>query len=110
MSTTVYVQVITTLGTHAEALALARRLIEARQAACVQIVGPVTSVYRWEGELEEDEEWQCWIKTRSDLLPALMAVVQAAHPYQVPEILALPVLDGHAPYFAWLDEQVGPGL
>lgn len=86
---------------------LARALLEARVAACVATT-PVRSVYRWKGEVHEDEEVQLVIKTTRDRFAALEATVRAHHTYEVPEILALPVVDGGAPYLAWLREQTEP--
>ncbi len=83
---------------------LARRLVEERLAACVNRVPGLRSVYRWEGRVEEDEEVLLLIKTPADRLEALKKRVPELHPYRVPEVLALPVADGHPPYLAWLVE------
>jgi periplasmic divalent cation tolerance protein len=101
-----YVQVITTTARRDEAEQIARTLIDARLAACVQIVGPVSSTYRWQGQVETAEEWQCLIKSKQAVLPRLVAAVRQAHPYQVPEILVFPVLWGSADYLAWIDAEV----
>ncbi|NDJ34747.1 MAG: divalent-cation tolerance protein CutA [Chloroflexi bacterium] len=101
------IQVITTLASREDALTLARTLVENRAAACVQIVGPVTSVYRWEGGVEQAEEYQCWIKTPEARYDALEAAITAAHPYDVPEILAMPVTHGLAAYVNWVEESTG---
>jgi periplasmic divalent cation tolerance protein len=81
---------------------LARELVERSLAACVQIGPGVTSVYRWQGALEKSAEKLLLIKSCSGLFAALEAAIKARHPYQVPEIIALPVSDGHAPYLEWL--------
>ncbi len=81
---------------------LASELVERSLAACVQIGPGVTSVYRWQGALEKGAEKILLIKSRAGLFGALEAVIKARHPYEVPEIIALPVSDGHAPYLAWL--------
>jgi len=83
---------------------LARKLVEERLAACVNQVPGIRSVYRWEGKLEEDEEVLLLIKTTGERLEALMKRVPELHPYRVPEVLALPVAQGHPPYLAWLAE------
>ncbi len=101
------VQVITTTATQEDALKIAHALVEQRLAACVQVVGPLTSVYRWQGRIEQAAEWQCTIKTRQDQLAALEAAIRKLHPYQVPEILALPVSAGGADYLAWMDDELG---
>lgn len=101
-----YVQIVTTTDKEEDAQRIARALVQRRQAACVQIVGPVTSVYRWEGKIETAREWQCVAKSRRQLYPAVEATIRQLHPYQVPEILALPVVAGSAAYLAWLDAEV----
>lgn len=81
---------------------LARGIVEARLAACVALSGPIRSIYRWKGELQDDAETQLVIKTTRAHFTALEAHIRAHHPYEVPEILALPVVAGSAPYLAWL--------
>ncbi len=105
---TAYIQVITTTSSQADALEIARVLVERRLASCVQILGPITSVYRWEGRIEEAEEWQCWAKSRADLFPQIEAAIREIHSYQVPELLAFPVTAGGESYLAWLDDELGP--
>ena len=100
-----YIQVVTTTSSAEEARKIADALVQRRLAACVQIVGPVTSVYRWEGKVETATEWQCLVKSRRDLLERLIDAIQGLHSYQVPEILALPVLGGSAAYLGWLDAE-----
>jgi periplasmic divalent cation tolerance protein len=98
-----YVQVVTTTARREEAERIARDLVEKRLAACVQIVGPITSVYRWQGKIETDQEWQCWCKTRGELFARVEEAIRALHPYEVPEILAMPIAAGSARYLAWLE-------
>jgi periplasmic divalent cation tolerance protein len=81
---------------------LARTLVEARLAACVQIVAGVTSVYRWQGAVEEAGEWQLWIKTTAARLEVLRERLVLAHPYEVPEFIVLPVIGIAEPYRHWL--------
>lgn len=104
---TPYIQVVTTLPDRASAEQLAARLLEERLAACVQING-CTSWYRWQGAIEHGEEQVCTIKSRRDLFPALCKMIRANHPYQVPEILASPVVDGGANYLDWLGQELLP--
>jgi periplasmic divalent cation tolerance protein len=101
-------QVITTFGNRTDADALASELVDRRLAACVQVVGPVTSTFRWEGRIETAEEWLCLIKTHRDRYGELERAIQAVHPYDVPEILALPVQAGAAAYLAWLARETTP--
>jgi periplasmic divalent cation tolerance protein len=87
---------------------IARTLVDERLAACVNIVADVRSVYRWEGQIQEDDEVLCLVKTRPDLLNALCTRVRALHPYEVPEILAFEVADGSPTYLEWLAASTGP--
>jgi periplasmic divalent cation tolerance protein len=103
-----YIQVITTTASRDDAHRIAQTLVEKRLAGCVQIVGPITSVYRWEGRIEQAEEWQCIIKSRQDLFDALADAIWAGHPYDVPEILAVPVIAGSKDYLAWLETEIIP--
>lgn len=103
---TEYLQVVTTLPTREAAEKISRVLLEARLAACVQIVGPIVSSYWWQGQIEASEEWQCLAKTRLAYYERLEAAVLAAHPYDVPEILATPVERGHAAYLEWVRSEL----
>jgi len=100
-----YIQVVTTTALREEAERIARELVETRLAACVQIVGPILSTYRWQGKIETSEEWQCWAKTRGELFSRVEEAIRHIHPYEVPEILAVPVIAGSANYLAWLDAE-----
>lgn len=84
------------------ALALARTVVDERLAACVNIVGGVTSVYRWEGAVQQDEEVLMVLKTAADRRAALQARLLALHPYSVPEFVVLDTTDVSAPYLEWL--------
>lgn len=101
-----YIQVITTAGRKEDAEAIARSLVERRLAACVQILGPITSTYRWEGKIETSREWQCCIKSRGELYDRIEAAIRELHPYEVPEILAVEIAAGSRSYLAWVDEEV----
>jgi periplasmic divalent cation tolerance protein len=87
---------------------LARGLVEARLAACVNLVVGLRSFYRWEGAIQDDAEVQLLIKSRRGRLEALVAYVHEHHPYDVPEVIALPIVGGAAPYLAWLAQQTMP--
>ena len=97
--------VLTTLAAEADAAALARTLIEERLAACVNVLPPMTSVYRWKGDIEQDREQQLVIKTTLARVPALQSRIGQLHPYELPEFL---VLAGSASgaYLAWIREGV----
>ncbi|NWH07398.1 MAG: divalent-cation tolerance protein CutA [Alphaproteobacteria bacterium] len=94
--------IYTTLPSREAAKAMARSLLEARLAACCNILAPMTALYRWEGRLTEDEEIPMLIKTRRALTPAAIEAARAHHPYQVPCFLLLPVAGAHEPYLDWL--------
>jgi periplasmic divalent cation tolerance protein len=96
------IQVLTTVGSEEDARAIARALVERRLAGCVQLIGPITSTYWWQGSVEDDTEWLCVIKSTADLYEALERAIQEVHPYEVPEILAVPVLKGSQGYLDWL--------
>ena len=101
-----YIQIVTTTETSEEAQKIARALIDRRLAACVQIAGPITSVYRWKGEVETAEEWMCVAKTREDLYAEAEAAIREHHSYEVPEILGMPIEHGSASYLNWLDAEL----
>jgi len=98
---------LSTVGNAEDAERIARALVERRLAACVNVVRGVVSVYRWKREIQRDEEVLLVIKTRAESFPALKEALVALHPYEVPELIALPIEAGHAPYLAWLDESTG---
>jgi len=102
------VQVTTTTPSEDVADAISAALVEARLAACVQVTGPIRSRYRWEGAIERSTEWQCVAKTTADASPAVVARIVELHPYDVPEVLVTPILDGCADYLDWIDGEVTP--
>jgi len=102
-----YVQVLTVVERQEDAERIARSLVEARLAACVQVLGPVTSTYRWQGSIETSREWLCLAKSRAELYPQIEEAIRQIHPYQVPEILAVPILAGSASYLEWLERETG---
>lgn len=101
--------VLTTVDSAEEAAALARTAVEERLAACAQVTGPVTSVYRWQEALETSQEWQVLFKTTEAVYPALEARLTAGHPYDTPEIIATPVVRGSERYLAWVAAEVTAG-
>jgi periplasmic divalent cation tolerance protein len=102
-----FIVVLTTVGTRQFANDLARSIVEARLAACVQIQG-VQSVYRWKGDIANEPEWLLAIKTVDRLYAALEQHIRANHSYEVPEIVRIPIADGSADYLAWLSASVRP--
>ena len=103
------IEVRTSVDSLEAAEELARDLVTQRVAACVQMIGPITSRYWWDGEVRVVTEWLCLIKTRADAYDRLEAALLAAHPYDTPEILAVPVERGLESYVAWVASEVaGP--
>lgn len=105
--TTDAIQVTTTTATREEAQRIATALIEQRLAACVQIFGPITSIYHWRGQVETSEEWLCVIKSRNALYNAIEQTIRALHSYEVPEILAFAIETGSRDYLAWIRRETG---
>jgi periplasmic divalent cation tolerance protein len=103
---TEYLQISTAVGSVEEAKRMAAALVERRLAGCVQIVGPVQSVYRWQGAVERAEEWLCLVKTTRARYAAVEAAIRELHSYQCPEVIATPIVAGSAEYLAWLGEQI----
>ncbi len=99
--------VLVTVGRPEEAEKIASALVEERLAACCNLVSSVRSVYRWKGEICRDEEVLMVIKTRRERFEALRARIAELHSYEVPEIIRLPILAGHAPYLDWIRQETG---
>jgi len=110
MSAPDVVVVLTTVASAEEGARIGRALVEERLAACVNVVGPIRSIYRWQGAVEEAAEHLLVVKGRATALGALDARLRALHSYDVPEVLALPASGGSAAYLAWLDEATKPGV
>jgi periplasmic divalent cation tolerance protein len=96
------IQVFTTTPKETNARKIAGALVKRRLAACVQVLGPIRSTYRWRGKIESSDEWLCLIKSTAALYPQLERAVRKLHPYEVPEILAVPVVAGSRDYLDWL--------
>ena len=101
-----YVVVLTTLPADADAAAFAQALVEARVAACVNLLPIMQSVYRWQGAVEQESERQMLVKTSRLRVNALWERVRDLHPYEVPEFLVLPVVDGSDAYLKWLGDSI----
>ena len=102
-------QVHTTAETEEDAQTIARAAVEARLAVCAQVIGPITSTYWWEGKVETATEWLCLFKTDRQHYDGLEALIREKHPYEMPEILAMPVVAGSQPYLDWLAAELAPG-
>ena len=104
MADTPHVLVLTTLPADADAAVFARTLVSERLAACVNLLAPMESVYRWEGDVQREAERQLIMKTTRARVDALWQRVRELHPYDVPEFLVLPIADGSDAYLRWLGE------
>jgi len=98
-----------TAGSHDEAVRIGRTLVAEKLAACVNVLGPITSIFQWKGETKEDSEVAFLAKTRRDLVEALSARVQALHSYDCACVVALPIQDGHPPFLQWIGEATDLG-
>jgi len=104
MADTPHVLILTTLPADADAAAFAEALVERRLAACVNLLPVMESVYRWDGRVHRDRERQVVVKTSRDRVPALWDRVRELHPYDVPEFIVLPIVDGNDAYLRWLGD------
>jgi periplasmic divalent cation tolerance protein len=102
-------QVTVACADHDEATRVAEALLDAHVVACVQVAGPIESRYWWQGSKETASEWLCLAKTTAARLDEVVAVVRAHHSYDVPEVLAVPVVGGDPDYLAWLAAETGGG-
>ena len=100
-----YLSVYITVPTQTVAEAIAQALVAEKLAACVNILPPLRSVYRWQGTIEHTEEIALLAKTRRDCFPALERLVKSLHPYACPCMVAWPIVAGHAPYLDWLTRE-----
>lgn len=102
---TEHVVALTTTPTEEEGRALARELVEARLAACVQLTSPIRAIYRWKGEIYDEPEWQLWIKTAADKVDELTEWLPKHHSGEVPELIVLPITGGWSAYLNWIIEE-----
>ncbi len=101
-----FIQVLTSIDSRERAEEISRKLLEMRLAACVQIIGPVKSMYWWRGVIEESNEWLCFIKTRGDLYKQVEEMIRSLHGYEVPEIIVLPIIQGFYKYLEWMSNEL----
>ena len=102
--------VLSTCSSAEEAERIARQLLEARLAACVNVIMQIRSFYRWKGRVEDSAEYLLVIKTSRDLFEQLRSVLESAHSYELPEVLALPVVAGSPNYLAWLEGELATSV
>lgn len=98
------IQVVTTLETQADAKALGSKLVAQQLAACAQVSGPIDSIYPWKGEICQDTEWRLTLKSRQSLYKKLERLLSELHPYEEPQIIALPLVEVAEGYRKWLIE------
>ena len=101
-----HIQISTTTATKSDAVSIANALLDNNLAACIQIIGPIQSHYRWKNIREKAEEWLCLVKTRDDLYTQVEEAIKNNHPYDVPEIIAVPIIGGSAEYLQWLGDEI----
>ena len=101
-----YIQVFTTTETKGDCERIANTLLKKRVAGCVQILGPILSTYWWKGNVETTEEWLCIIKSKRDLYSEIEKAIKHAHPYETPEIISMPIIDGSKEYLNWLSNKL----
>ena len=100
------VVIICTFPDQDSATRCADALVEERLAACAQVQGPIRSTFRWQGTVDRATEWTCQVKTSRSRYPAAEGRIRALHPYEIPEIIALPVIAGSPAYLRWVEESV----
>jgi periplasmic divalent cation tolerance protein len=103
MDSTDSIVVLITAGSQEEAHKIAKLLVNERKAACVNIVPGVDSLFRWKGKIDSARESLLLVKTRASLFPEIISLVKETHSYEVPEIIALPIIGGSEEYLKWLD-------
>jgi len=105
-----YIQILTTVEKKKDAEKIAKIIAEKRLAGCIQIIGPITSTYWWEGKLEKSKEYLLAIKTRKELYKEVEKEIKKVHPYKVPEIIAIPIIEGSEEYLKWLSKETKKSL
>lgn len=109
MAKPAYLAVFITTSSYEEARKIADALVSRRKAACVNIVPKVNSIFRWKGKIEDAEESLLVVKTRAKLFPDVVSTVKGIHSYEVPEIIALPIVEGNPDYLQWIDMETEKG-
>ena len=102
-----YLQVSTTTESKSAAERISKEVVKRRLAACAQVIGPIMSTYWWKDELEEEEEWLCFMKTVEENYSRLESAIQELHSYDEPEIIAVPIVAGSQGYLNWLEKEMG---
>ncbi len=100
-----FILALTTYPNQSLAEKMATRLVSERLAACVQLSAPIESIYRWKNKIEKTQEVQMWIKTTREHFPAVTEMIRKNHPYDVPEVISIPIQDGLNEYLNWIHEE-----
>ncbi|HEX4922242.1 MAG TPA: divalent-cation tolerance protein CutA [Candidatus Bathyarchaeia archaeon] len=100
-----FIQISTATNSKVSADKIAKNLLQERLAACVQVVGPIHTSYWWNGKLEHAKEWLCLVKARLKDYPRIEGAIRRAHPYEIPEVLASPIVQGSVTYLRWLQRE-----
>ncbi|MEK7663889.1 MAG: divalent-cation tolerance protein CutA [Patescibacteria group bacterium] len=101
-----YIQIFTTTTKKNDAYKIAKTLVNKKLSACVQITGPIESVYRWHGKIEKSREFLCIIKTKMSNYKKVEKEIKIIHPYELPEIIALPIIEGSQEYLEWINKEL----
>jgi len=101
-----YIQIFTTVTKRSDAERVAKFLLDKKLSACTQIIGPITSVYKWKGKFEKSKEWLCIVKTHQKHYTKIEKTIKEIHPYELPEIIATPIIKGSREYLGWMRKQV----
>lgn len=101
-----YIQVSTTVATKSDALKIAHILANKKLSACTQMIGPILSIYKWKEKLEQSKEWLCVVKTEQKHYKAVEKAIRSIHPYELPEVIATPIVCGSEEYLEWVTKQV----
>ncbi len=102
-----YSLILSTASSRDEAQSIARALVDRKLVACVNIVGPIESIYRWKGEVENTQEFMLLMKTESDRFDRIREAVKSLHSYEVPEVIQIPIENGWPAYLEWISESIG---
>jgi periplasmic divalent cation tolerance protein len=105
----VIIQIVTTIDNKEKAEHIAKQLVQKKLASCVQIAGPLKSIYRWKGQIEEAEEWQCIIKSKKSHYKKIEEEIKRLHHYELPEIIAIDIDAASPGYTRWVEEEIDRG-
>ncbi|RAP33709.1 divalent-cation tolerance protein CutA [Candidatus Marinamargulisbacteria bacterium SCGC AG-410-N11] len=106
MTKPIYSIIITTCPTKAAAKKIANKLVAAKVSACVQISSPIESFYYWDNQIQNDQEYRLQIKTKTSLFEKVKDIIQSNHPYDIPQIILVPILEGNKAYLDWVNSVV----